>query len=294
MATPTAPAAPSVPAAPVANQKNAANPPQNSQNNAAAAPTPTPQEIRKMKLKLDGQEVELTETEVIAYAQQGKVAQARFQEAAKVRREAEDILKYAQENPEEFFKKTGKNAREWAEKFLLEQLQHEAMSPEQKKAKDNEDKLRKYEDDEKRKKAKEMKDHEDALTTSERTRLDQLFTKALFESGLPRTKFTVKRMAELQLLNIKNKYELPADALAKLVREDYEAEQKALLGGLEGDQLLDFLGPEIVKKFSKAQIAKLKARGVQPSAGGQRQPPSRKEDETLTWRELQKRNRRPV
>src|SRR6185437_3488213 len=117
--------------------------------------------------------------------------------------------------------KVGMNPREWAEKFLMGELQKESETPEQKKARENEEELRKYRDREKQvAEQKQQKDIEEA-TNQQRKKYDTLFTQALFESGLPRTKFTVKRMAELQLINIKKNLELPASKLAQIVREDY-------------------------------------------------------------------------
>lgn len=284
MATPTAPAPTAAPAqAPAKGPASGPTPP------AAAAPVVPPPKM--MKLKLDGKDVEMSEAEVISYAQQGKASGQRFQEAAAMKRQADELLKFAKDNPKEFFAKTGMNARQWAEEYLISELQIEAMSPEQKKARENEEKLRKYETDEKSRKDQETQAERDKLTNQKREEFDVMFTKALFESGLPRTPYTVKRMAELQLINIKQKLELGPGQLAKLVREDYANEQKALLGGLDGDQLLEFLGPDTVKKLSKAQISKLKAKGIQTQTSGQKLP-SKKEDQELTWAQYQRRNRK--
>lgn len=258
-------------------------------------PTPAQQQAaveRRIKLKLEGKDVELPESEVIQYAQQGKVATQRFQEAAKLKQEAEQILQYAKANPKEFFEKTGMNARDWAENFLMEELTRDQESPEQKKARENEEKLRKYEDEKKQAQERAQKEQIERQTAEARERLDKMFVQALSESGLPKTPWTVKRMAELQLLNIKNKYELSASQLAKIVREDYVSEQKALFGSAEGDQLMDILGPDLVKKLSKAQIAKLKAKGLQTSkpVSSSRQSSS-SNTEGMSWREYQKRNR---
>lgn len=286
MATPaTAPAA--------STSTPAGGAPASPTNTAAkgTAAAPTPAEIRKLKLKLDGQDVELPESEVIALAQQGKTSNKRFQEAAAMRKQAEDVVKFAQENPAEFFKKTGKTARQWAEEYLMQELKREAMSPEQKTAADNEAKLREYEKEKKQAKEKAEQEERDKLTNEHRARFDGLFVEALTKSGLPKTAYTIKRMAELQLTNIKKKLELNPDQLAKLVREDYIAEQKALFGATEGDQLLELFGPEIVKKLSKAQLAKLKNKGVRTTATST--TPAREAGAPpMTWKEYQRRNRR--
>lgn len=273
-----------VPAAPTS--ANGADQTQGGQTNLQANPT-TPE--RKLKLKIDGKEMEMSESEVISYATKARAADQRFNEAANMRKEAESILKFAKENPAEFFKKTGMNAREWAEQFLLKEIEREAMTPEQKKNMANEEELRQYKDNEKKEAERKRNEEIAALEKTHLQSYDLMFTDALHKSGLPKTAYTVKRMAELQLVNVKKKLDLNADQLAKLVREDYLSEHKALLSAYDGDQLIDFLGVDAVKKLSRAQIAKLKARGVSPRQAAVNRPAGKQQ---LTWDEYRKRNRR--
>src|ERR1017187_418573 len=146
---------------------SAANPAANTSHgqaaNPQAAPTinqPAPTPPRMMKVKIDGKEMDLPESEVLSGYQQGKVATDRFQEAAAMKKQADEIMKFAKENPKEFFAKTGMNARQWAEEYLIQELQNEAMSPEQKKARENEEKLRKYETEERSQAEKTRKEKE--------------------------------------------------------------------------------------------------------------------------------------
>jgi hypothetical protein len=258
---------------------------------AGPAAAPTQSEVRKLKLKLEGQDVELPESEVIALAQQGKVSGKRFEEAAKIRQQAAEIIQFAKENPAEFFKKTGMNARQWAEEFLTNELKKEGESPVEKRAREAEEKLAAIEKEKKTAAEKRLQEQKDAQTKEWAQKYDQMFVEALGKSGLPRTAFTVKRMAELQLVNIKKGLELGPDQLAKIVREDYIAEQKALFGQAEGDQLLDMLGEDIVKKLSKAQISRLKAKSV-PGRAATSNTPRPAGEKPMTWREYQLKNRR--
>lgn len=287
MSTSTAPATSSTAQAPARETQSPAQPP------GGAVATAAPQEVRKMKLKLDGRDVELPESEVIAGYQRESVANQRFQEAAQMRKEAEQILQFAKQNPKEFFQKTGLNARQWAEEYLIQELQTEAMSPEQRKARENEEKIRMYENEKKQAADSQRQEQMKRLEAEHAKNYDLMFTQALHESGLPKTQFTVKRMAELQLINIKNKYELSASQLAKLVREDYANEQKSLLSAFDGDQLMEFLGADTVKKLSKAQIAKLKNKIQSPGSVGQTKTTKASGDQGgLTWAEYRKRNRK--
>lgn len=287
MSTPTA-----APTAPVTTQTKTASSQPAKSDPAPTTPGATPAEIKRMKLKLEGQDVEMPESEVIALAQRGKVSDKRFQEAAAMKKQAEDVLKFAKENPTEFFKKTGMNARQWAEEYLVGELKKEQMSPEQRKAAENEAKLKEYEDQKKSEADRKLQDDKRRLEQEHMQNYDKLFVEALTKSGLPKTPYTIKRMAELQLTNIRKKLELSADQLAKVVREDYQAEQKALFGAVDGDALLEMFGADIVKKLSKAQIAKLKAKGIRTASGNSGNRSTESGDKKLSWKEYQRRNRR--
>src|SRR5439155_16062490 len=54
---------------------------------------------RKLKLKVDGREEELPEEEVVKWAQMGRAAQKRFQEASEKRKQAEDFIRMLKEDP---------------------------------------------------------------------------------------------------------------------------------------------------------------------------------------------------
>ena len=96
-----------------------------------------------------------------------------------MKKEAEQLMAFAKANPTEFFQKTGMNARQWAEEYLLGELQREAMSPEQKKAFENEERLRKYEASEKSQKETALKEQEARMTSEQRERYDKIFVQAL-------------------------------------------------------------------------------------------------------------------
>ena len=287
MATPTAPVSATVTPTPQATSE--------APKTAVAAPkapeTTAQAQARMMKLKIDGQEMELPEGEVIKLAQQCKAADKRFQEAAVTRKQAEDIIAYAKSNPAEFFAKTGMNARQWAEEFLLGEIQREQMSPEQSKAAENERLLKEYQSKEKAAADKARADQMQALEQQHMQSYDQIFTKALGESGLPKTAYTVKRMAELTLINVKKGLDLEPMQLAKIVREDYQNEMKALYGQADGDSLLELLGKDAVKKLSKAQLSKYKATKVNNGAAQPKVPATKPANPVDAWRQMKKKTR---
>lgn len=279
-------------AAPVATPTNAAPTQGNPAQTPATQPTPAAA-ARMLKLTIDGQDLEMPESEVIAMAQKGKSADKRFQEAAAARREAEQVVNFLKSNPKEAFKKLGIDVRKFSEDTLLEMIQHDQMTPEQKKAQENENELRRYRDTEKQ---AQERAHAEALARQEQEYMqsyDATFVKALTESGLPKTPYTVKRMAELTLIATRKGLDLEPSQLAKLVREDYESEMKAMYGQADGDALLELLGKDAVKKLSKAQLSKYKATR---SNTGQFKPkddskPAPGTNPTAAWRAFQRKTR---
>lgn len=265
-------------------------------------PAPTQAEVRKLKLKLEGADVELSESEVIALAQQSGVAQKRFMEAAAMRKQAEQVLEFIHSNPKEALSRLGVDLRKFSEETLTEIIKREQESPEQKKIRETEEKLRAYEAKEKEEaeaaKQKEQQEKEAAAKRIEEEKqaatikkYDDLFTEALAKIDLPKNAYTVTRMAQLARIQLKKGVQVDANIIAKLVKEDYAEEFKTQTAGKDGDALMAMLGPEIIKLITKAQIAKLKTKPqkfvtetAQPVAEAPKQPGR--------WRDLQLKNRR--
>jgi hypothetical protein len=89
----------------------------------------------KIKVKVDGHDLEVSQEELVRDYQMRQASQKRFQEAAQLKQEAQEqmeALKFAKENPIEFFRATGVNAKEFAEKVLLQELEESMLSPEEK------------------------------------------------------------------------------------------------------------------------------------------------------------------
>lgn len=257
------------------------------------AVTPTAAEVRKMKIKFDGQESEMTEAEVIALAQQGKSSQKRFQEAAQTKKEAQELTTYLKENPREALKKLGIDVRQFSEEYLMEMITEQSMSPEQKSQREMESKLRAYEKADKDAKDKKDKEEHAALDAKYTQEFEQTFITALSESGLPKTAFTLRRMADLQMMSYKKGLELSPSQIAKIVREDYVNEQKALFGSVDGAQLMEMLGQDIVKKLSKHQVAehKKKITYSTPVAPKREQSKKNSSPENNAFEALRKKNR---
>lgn len=254
----------------------------------AATPAAT---ARTLKLKVDGQDMEMSEAEVISLAQQGKSAAKRFQEAAAAKREAQDIVNFLKSNPKQAFQKLGIDVRKFSEDTLMEIIQHEKMSPEQKDAFAAKQELARYKEQEKTLAERQAAEKRQAAEQNQMKFFDEVFTKALTSQGVPKTPYTIQRMATLMM--VANKKGLPIDSekIASLVREDYQREHNSLLQGLEGDALLNFFSKDVLKRISKAQVKNYRAKGGTTVATKTVKTTETPANPVNAWKEFQRKNR---
>jgi hypothetical protein len=252
-------------------------------------------EIKKYKLKLGEQEEEIPEAELAELVKAGRNANLTQKEA----QELKSLLQQLKENPRKMLAdpKLGVDLYKLAEETLLEKIQQDMLTPEQKKLQEYEKRFKEIE--EKEKSEKEKKEQE-TLAQAESywaDQYDKMFDEALTSSGLRKTPKTIKRMAEIAALKLERHQEFDAKLLAEAVREDYLAELKDLLGSSDEDALLTLLEDDISNKIRKADLKRLKST---PSAGSVTLVPRSKsvpkpEAKSMTaqeWRERMERIKR--
>lgn len=221
----------------------------------------TPAEIRKMKLKLEGQEVELDEAEVIRRAQKASVAEKRFAEASEMRKQAFDLIQRLKSDPRGVLSdpNIGVDVLKFAEQVVWEKIQDQTLTPEQKKARAQAQELERYREQEKAWKAQQAEQQMAAVRARYVKEYDNKITKALQNSGLPKTPITVKRMTDYMLAALKNGYDADPEDIVPQLREDYSKEHREMYGSLSEEELIKLVGEETMKRIRKADLQRLKA-----------------------------------
>lgn len=221
--------------------------------------TPAPQ-LKKFKLKVDGEEFEeeldlSNEAELVKRLQLAKAAEKRIGQAKSEKQKAMEILQAFEKG--DLLKKHPK-ARELAEQFLLEQLEAEMMTPEQKKLRE----LETYKEQVER----EKKEQADAAAKAEAQKQEQILAErfqktiidALDKSGLPKTPEMAKRAAYLLKKNMELGLTLSADDLVMEMKSEAMNIIKSLVGSAEGEQIISMLGEDVAKKIRAWDVKKLK------------------------------------
>ena len=253
------------------------------------------EEARKWKLKVNEQEREVTEDELVRRAQLGYSADEKFKEASEMRTAAEKLVQALKTNPLAVLQhpELGINLRELAESYLAEELQKEMLPPEQRELNDLREWKRKQEEAAQQAEQQRMTTQQQQAFQQHMQRAAQEYdtkiTDVLKASNLPKTPYSVKRVAELLKGALEKGYDLDVQTAVDMVRDNYMGDFKAMFGGLKGENLIKFLGDDVareVRQFDLARIkAQLEAKQTQQAGAGTPPPPRQNDNEPKQMRQ---------
>lgn len=225
-------------------------------------PTPTPAEVRKFMVKVNGADTEVDEAELLRGYSHSSAANEKMRAAQEQHKMAEEVLRIFKTDPKLAFSKLGVDAKEFAEKVLSEHLEDSMLTDEQKELK----KLRAWQSEQAKKQDEEKSAQEAAAAESYREQVGQELNthivNAIQASGLPKNQYTVGRLAYHMEAAVQAGFtDLPVAELIRHilpdVKAEYDADLKSRLMSTPDDQLLDFLGEEVTKRTLKAHLAKV-------------------------------------
>jgi hypothetical protein len=248
------------------------------------------------KVKVDGQEREVDEAELLRGYTHGAAANEKMKAANEQRQMAEEVLRIFKTDPKLAFSKLGVDAKAFAEQVLQDHIEELNLTPEQKELRD----LRKWqaEQNEAKQKAEEAQKlaAEEAYRNEVSTQLQESIINSLNSGGLPKNEYTVGRMAYYMDAAVRAGFNLPVPELMThilpQVKAEYDRDLKALLSSTPEDRLLDFLGEDITKKTVKAHLAKTgaKKKSTAPLVKPEDQPVQPKKAEPKSPRDFFKRS----
>lgn len=228
---------------------------------------------RLFKVKVDGQEMEVPEDELIRGYTHGKAAAKRMEEAAMTRKEAEQVLRIFKENPREAFRLLGSDARQFAEQVINEELQEALLSPQERELRDYKRKVEEYESQRRQAQEEYEKQQMEAEIARQTETIQNEIIATLDTAGLPKTERTVGRIVYYMQAALQAGYNVTPKDVIEQVRADYKHDLNSLLGGLPEDALEAFLGADVVRKIAKSTVKQAKAPATVPKSVNQDRKP---------------------
>jgi hypothetical protein len=228
-------------------------------------------EIKKWKLKIDGKEEELDEESLVKHAQMGKAAQKRMQEAAELRKNVEAFLTVLKADPLKVLSDPSlgidpEARKRMAEAIINNEIEEMQKSPEQREKeklqRELEELKNKHKQDEESRKAREFQRLQDEASKQ----LDRDMTQALETSGLPKSPYTVKKLAEVMMIALQNNVEISAADAIPLIRKQMQAEIKEMFASTPEDLIEEFIGKDNISRLRKRNLQRMKQSADSPSA----------------------------
>lgn len=140
----------------------------------------------------------------------------------------------------------------------------ETMTDEQKELRD----LKKYKEqkakEEEERAEKERLANEEQLESHAREQLQKDIIQALDTSGLPKSRFTVSRMAYWMRQNLSKGFDAPTEVIIQQVKDERAQIVSDLISNSTAEQIVETLGEELINKLRKYDVERLKKRFEAP------------------------------
>jgi len=215
-------------------------------------------QARLYKVTVDGEDLEVDETELKRGYAHARAAAKRMQEAGSKRKEAESVLRIMKENPEQAFKKLGLDPRQFAQQIIDRELEEAMLTPEQRELRDYKQRVAAYENERRRAEEEYRNQQMQQAIARETETIQRDIIDTLSNSGLPQNEKTVSRIVYyMRAAHSAGHNVRPVDVIDQ-VKQDYREDIRALMGGLPEEALNTFLDEDIIRKVNKSMVKTLK------------------------------------
>lgn len=221
-----------------------------------------------VSVKINGETKELPLREVIKLNQLESASHQKMQEASKLVRQVESIIKMARQSPKDFLKETGIDPYEFAESTLAEKFELMQLTPEQKELMEYKQRLKSYEEKDKAEKETQEKAQLSRAESEEMGRLDVELGEAWKESGLPKSKYIFAQMAARMLSASKRGQDLTAKQAADSVKQEFISSSQEIFGKMDAQAIQDILGKELMKKIRDFDVKRVTGKTISDQKQG--------------------------
>lgn len=231
----------------------------------ASEPKLEPLKPSLKKVKIDGREELVDEDELIRSYSKSKAAEAKFREAAELDKQIKAFTEAFEKDPLSVLKNKNLpiDRKALGERLLLESLEEEMMDPRDRKLKEYEAKLSEAE-----KAQKQIEEQRKAYEFEQKKELKRQEISGVIQKALEMTPLSkepetaglaMRDMAMMMRIAADRGLQVSPEEMAAQVNLKYQKSMYSLANTLEGEDLIGFLGEEVVKKIRKADLARLKA-----------------------------------
>lgn len=274
--TPAAPAAPAVIAALASSESaeatEALSPEEVEAEVAETAKEEAKSNKKKYQLKVNNKmkDIEIdwsNDDDVKKYLQKAEASDEKFQEAASLRKQVEQLVSELKKNPLAILRhpELGIDVKALAHQVMSEEIEDMKLSPQEKRIKELEDALKGKEDREKQLEEEKKTSEQARLEQQAAEDLDEQVTNALGKSNLPKSPYVLRRISDTMLAAMDMGFnDVKVDDIMPFVQEQINGEIQRLFDEAPEDTfekvMEGIVGKKHLDKYRKTKISKSKAK----------------------------------
>lgn len=223
------------------------------------------QQPRRFKLKVRGEERELDEEEVVTAAQRFLGGDDKFKEAAKLRKEAEQIQKDLKSGDLKTSRAALQKAmgndklRALAIELLEEELREQSLTPEQRRVREAERKAQELEAKLKERDEAEAQARLEQQAAALTPHLDKEISDAVSASNLPKTPALLREIVKRRLEGLEEGHRIPFSVIVKEIEREQMEYGRSTFTALKDapEKLVALLGEDLAQAVHKYYTGKL-------------------------------------
>ena len=225
---------------------------------------------KKYQLKVNGKakDIELdldNDTEVQKYLQKAMAADEKFQEAAYLRKNVEALIIELRTNPLAILQhpELGIDVKQLAEQVMNRELEEMSKTPEQKRLEEMERKLKEYEEEKKRLEEEKLQEQQARLEEMANQQLDDQISDALAKTSLPKSTYTIKRIADVMIEAVNAGYtDVTVEEIMPIVESRIQSELHEMFETSPDEVFEKLVNKKRLDNYRKAKVQKAKSKPV--------------------------------
>ena len=235
---------------------------------AVAVPEVPKSNKKKLKLKVDGQELEEefdldNEEELKKHFQQSKAFNKRSQELSQYQKQVNDFMSQLKADPSSVLEQLGFNVDDFAEKRIEKMIEHAKKSPVQIEYEKLQEELKSMKDKFKKEETQRQEAVLERMKNQYAAEIESDINKALdaSETILPKKNpWVLRKVAEYMGLAMKNGYpQVTAKDVIPIVEGDYKADLESLFGEMPEAVMEKVIGKKNLDRLRKQRLKSGKA-----------------------------------
>lgn len=218
--------------------------------------------IKRLKLKVNGKELEKEinfddEDSLREIYQKALSSDEKFQQAAQVQKEMQEIAKLLQDDPISLLKEAGHDFDKVAESYLQERIQEMQKSPEQREIERLQKELAQREDERKKIEEAKMQAEHQRIQEEYARNLNDEISEGLSNSDIPKSPLMVQRIAQVLMVGLENGRELSVKDVIPYVEAQVKNDLQDVIKTLSKDQVNALFG-EYFESQRQERVNKVK------------------------------------